>query len=103
MDLDMLPESQAASIAALSSPVTQYLLDMTAPVDDGEAFIQDLHDEVLENALEAEERAAAKRAPKCKHLNERLAEEGAIKIAPFVTTISYPQETLVSSSWALII
>ena len=48
------------------------------------ALTQDLHDEVLENALEAEECAAAKRAPKCKHLNERLAEEGAIEIAPFV-------------------
>ena len=84
VDLDMLPESQAASIATLSGPVTQYLLDMTAPIDDGEAFFQDLHDEVLENALEAEECAAAKRAPKCKRLNECLAEEGAIEIAPFV-------------------
>ena len=45
--------------------------------------IQDLHDEVLEDAREAEERAAAKRAPKRKHLNERLAEKGANEIAPY--------------------
>ena len=40
IDLDMLPEAQAASITTLSGPVTQYQLDMTAPIDDGEAFIQ---------------------------------------------------------------
>ena len=55
---------------------------MTAPVNDGEVSIHDLHDEVLEDALEAEERVAAKRAPKCKHLNECLAEKGAIETAP---------------------
>ena len=59
IDLDMLPEAQAASIAALGGPVSQYQLDMFAPVNNGEAFIQDLHDEVLEDALEAEECAAA--------------------------------------------
>ena len=75
IDLDTLPEAQAASITALGSPVTQYQLDMTAPVDNGEVFIQDLHNEVLEDALEAEERAAAKRAPKRKCLNEHLAEK----------------------------
>ena len=82
IDLDMLPETQAASITALGGPVTQYQLDMTAPVNDGEVFIQDLHNEVLEDALEAEERVAAKRAPKRKCLNECLAEKGAIEIAP---------------------
>ena len=109
INLNTLPEAQAASIATLSGPVTQYQLDMIAPVDDGEAFIQDLHDEVLEDALEAEERAATKRAPKRKCLNERLAEKGAMEIAPFMdshykvppATISYLQETLISLSWAL--
>ena len=84
INLDMLPESQAALIASLGGPVTQYLLDMTAPVDEREAFIQDLHDEILENTLEAEERVATKRPPKHKHLNECLAEEEAIEIAPFM-------------------
>ena len=83
IDLDMLPEAQAASIATLSGPVSQYQLDMITPVDDGEAFIQDLHDEVLEDTLEAEERAAAKWVPKHKRLNEHLAEKGASEIAPF--------------------
>ena len=83
IDLDTLPEAQAASIATLGGPVSQYQLDMFAPIDDGEAFIQDLHDEVLEDAREAEERAAAKRAPKRKCLNERLAEKGANEIAPY--------------------
>ena len=78
----MLPEAQAASIATLGGPVTQYQLDMTTPIDDREVYIQDLHDEVLEDALEAEECAAAKRAPKRKCLNEHLAEKGAIEIAP---------------------
>ena len=110
IDLDTLPEAQAASIATLGGPVSQYQLDMIAPVDNREAFIQDLHDEVLEDALEAEECVAAKRAPKRKHLNERLAEKGASEIAPFAdlyhevppgTTVSYQQETLISLSWAL--
>ena len=82
IDLDMLPEAQAASITSLGGPVSQYQLDMITPIDDGEAFI--LHDEVLEDALEAEEHAAAKQAPKRKHLNERLAEKEASEIAPFV-------------------
>ena len=81
INLDTLPESQAASIAAISGPVNQQLLDMTAPIKDGEAFIQYLH-EVLENTQEAEEHAAAKQAPKHKHLNEHLTEEEAIEIAP---------------------
>ena len=81
IDLDTLPEAQAASIATLGGPVSQYQLDMFTPVDNGEAFIQDLHDEVLEDAQEAEERAAAKRALKCKRLNERLAGKGAISYA----------------------
>ena len=83
IDLDMLPEAQAASITTLGGPVIQYQLDMTTPVDNREVFIQDLHNEVLEDALEAEEHAAAKRAPKRKHLNECLAEKGAIETAPF--------------------
>ena len=83
IDLNTLPEAQAASIAALGGPVSQNQLDMISPINDGEAFIQDLHDEVLEDALEAEECAAAKRAPKRKHLNKRLAEKGAIEVAPF--------------------
>ena len=78
---------QAASITALSGPVSQYQLDMIAPIDDREAFIQDLHNEVLEDALEAEERAAVKRAPKCKRLNERLAKKGATDIAPFADSL----------------
>ena len=84
IDLDTLPESQAASIAAVGGPVNQQLLDMTAPIEDGEAFIQDLHDKVLENAQEAEEHAAAKRTPKHKRLNECLTKEEAIEIALFV-------------------
>ena len=76
IDLDTLPEAQAASITALGSPELQYQLDMFAHIDKGEAFIQDLH--------KAEERAAAKWAPKRKRLNERLAEKGASEIAPFV-------------------
>ena len=83
IDLNTLPEAQAASIAALSGPVSQYQLGTFAPINNGEAFIQDLHDEVLEDALEAEEHAAAKWAPKRKHFNERLAEKGASEIAPF--------------------
>ena len=47
INLDMLPESQAASIATISSPVTQQLLDITAPINDREAFIQDLHAGVM--------------------------------------------------------
>ena len=82
LDLDMLPESQAASIAAIGGPVSQRLLDTTAPIEDGEESIRYLHEEVLEDAQEAEERAAAKRAPKRKRLNERLTEEEAIEIAP---------------------
>ena len=110
IDLDMLPEAQAASIATLSGPVSQYQLDMFAPVDDGEAFIQDLHDEVLEDAREAEERVAAKWAPKCKCLNECLAGKGANEIAPYADRImrscremiaSSQQETPVSLNWAL--
>ena len=84
IDLDTLPEAQAASIPALSGPVSQYQLDMFIPVDDGEAFIQDLHDEVLEDAREAEERAAAKRALMPKRLNKCLAEKGVNEIAPYV-------------------
>ena len=60
IDLDTLPEAQAASIAALGGPVSQYQLDMFTPINNKEAFIQDLHDEVLEDAREAEECAAAK-------------------------------------------
>ena len=82
LDLDMLPESQAASIAAIGGPVNQQLLDATAPIEDGEEYIRHLHEEALEDAQEAEERAAAKRAPKRKHLNECLTEEEAIEIAP---------------------
>ena len=81
LDLDTLPESQAASITAIGGPVTQQLLDTTAPIEDGDEYIRYLHEEVLEDAQEAEERAAAKRAPKRKCLNERLIEE-AIEIAP---------------------
>ena len=83
IDLNTLPESQAASIATVGSPVNQQLLDMTAPIEDGEAFIQDLHNEALENAQEPEGCAAAKWAPKCKHLNKCLTKEEAIEIAPF--------------------
>ena len=82
IDLDKLPESQAALIAAIGGPVNQQLLDATAPIEDGEAFIQYLHEEALENTQEVEERAATKRAPKRKHLNECLTEEEAIEIAP---------------------
>ena len=82
LDLDTLPESQATSIAAFGGPVSQQLLDTTAPIEDGEEYIWYLHEEVLEDAQEAEERAAAKRAPKRKRLNERLTEEEAIEIAP---------------------
>ena len=82
INLDTLPESQAALIAAISGPVNQQLLDVTAPIEDGEAFIQYLHEEALENTQEAEEHAAAKWAPKHKHLNEHLTEEEAIEIAP---------------------
>ena len=53
-----------------------------APIEDGEEYIRYLHEEVLKDAQEAEERAAAKQAPKRKHLNERLTEEKAIEIAP---------------------
>ena len=81
LDLDTLPESQAASIAAIGGPVNQQLLDATAPIEDGEEYIQYLHEEALEDAQEAEEHAAAKRAPKRKHLNEHLTEEEAIEIA----------------------
>ena len=88
IDLDTLPEAQAASIATLSGPVSQYQLDMFTPVNDGEAFIQDLHDEVLEDAQEAEECAAPKRAPKHKHLNKCLAEKGANEIAPYADSYS---------------
>ena len=63
LDLDTLPESQATSIAAFGGPVSQQLLDATAPIEDGEEYIRYLHEEVLEDAQEAEERAAAKRAP----------------------------------------
>ena len=35
INLNTLPESQAASIATISGPVTQQLLDMTAPINDG--------------------------------------------------------------------
>ena len=82
LDLDTLPESQATSIAAFGGPVSQQLLDTTAPIEDGEEYIWYLHEEVLEDAQEAEERAAAKRVPKRKLLNERLTEEEAIEIAP---------------------
>ena len=82
LDLDMVPESQAASIAAIGGPVNQQLLDATVPIEDGEEYIQCLHEEALKDAQEAEERAAAKRAPKHKCLNERLTEEEAIEIAP---------------------
>ena len=58
IDLDMLPESQATSIAAFGGPVSQQLLDATAPIEDGEEYIWYLHEEVLEDAQEAEERAA---------------------------------------------
>ena len=54
IDLDTLPESQAASIAAIGGPVNQQLLDVTAPIEDGEAFIQYLHEEALENTQEAD-------------------------------------------------
>ena len=66
LDLDMLPESQAASIAAIGGPVSQQLLDATAPIEDGEEYIWYLHEEVLEDAQEAEEHAATKWAPKRK-------------------------------------
>ena len=56
---------------------------MTAPIKDGVAYIQDLHDKTIKNTQEVEECAAAKQAPKCKHLNEHFTEE-AIEIAPFV-------------------
>ena len=82
LDLATLPESQAASITTISGPVTQQLLDATAPIEDGEEYIRYLHEEVLKDAQEAEERAATKRAPKRKCLNERLTEEEAIEIAP---------------------
>ena len=82
LDLDALPESQATSIAAFGGPVSQQLLDTTAPIEDGEEYIRYLHEEVLEDAQEAEERAAAKRARKRKRLNERLTEEDVIEIAP---------------------
>ena len=82
INLDTLPESQAASIATISGPVSQQLLDATAPIEDGEAYIQYLHEEALENAQEAEEHAATKQAQKHKHLNECLTKEEAIEIAP---------------------
>ena len=40
IDLDTLPESQATSIAAFGGPVSQQLLDATAPIEDGEEYIQ---------------------------------------------------------------
>ena len=80
IDLDTLPEAQAASIAALGGPVSQYQLDMFTPVNNGEAFIQDLYNEVLEDTWEAEEHAAAK-GPRS--TNKCLAEKGANEIAPF--------------------
>ena len=82
INLNTLPESQAALIAAIGGPVNQQLLDATAPIEDGEAFIQYLHEEELKNAQEAEECAAAKQAPKRKCLNEHLTEEEGIEIAP---------------------
>ena len=44
LDLDTLPESQAASIAAFGGPVSQQLLDATAPIEDGEEYIRYLHE-----------------------------------------------------------
>ena len=82
LNLNMLPESQAASIAAIGGPVNQQLLDTTAPIEHGEEYIRCLHEEALEDAQEAEERVATKRAPKRKRLNERLTKEEAIEIAP---------------------
>ena len=58
INLDTLPESQATSIAAFGGPVSQQLLDATAPIEDGEEYIRYLHEEVLEDAQEAEERVA---------------------------------------------
>ena len=75
LDLDTLPESQAASIAAIGGPVSQQLLDATAPIEDGEEYIRYLHEEALKDAQEAEECVAAKRAPKRKRLNEHLTED----------------------------
>ena len=49
LDLDTLPESQAALIAAFGGPVSQQLLDATAPIEDGEKYIRYLHEEVLES------------------------------------------------------
>ena len=98
INLNMLPESQAASIAAISGPVNQQLLDATAPIEDGEAFIQYLHEEALENTQEAEEHVAAKQAPKRKCLNERLTEEEAIEIAPHT---DLPFEVLAGDSHLL--
>ena len=69
-------------VLGIGGPVNQQLLDATAPIEDGEEYIQYLHEEALEDAQEAEERAAAKWAPKHKHLNERLTKEEAIEIAP---------------------
>ena len=60
LDFDTLPESQATSIAAFGGPVSQQLLDAMAPIEDGEEYIRDLHEEVLKDAQEAEERAATK-------------------------------------------
>ena len=66
LDLDTLPESQAASIAAFGGPVSQQTLHATASIEDGEEYIRYLHEEVLKDTQEAEERAAAKWAPKSK-------------------------------------
>ena len=66
LNLDTLPESQAASIATIGGPVSQQLLDATAPIEDGEEYIWYLHEEVLKDTQEAEEHAATKRAPKRK-------------------------------------
>ena len=66
LDLDTLPESQAALITAFGGPVSQQLLDTTAPIEDGEEYIRYLHEEVLKDTQEAEEHAATKRAPKLK-------------------------------------
>ena len=92
------PHTQAALIAAIGGPVNQQLLDVTAPIEDGEAFIQYLHEEALENAQEAEECVAAKQAPKHKHLNKCLTEEEAIEIAPHA---DLPFEVLAGDSHLL--